>query len=176
MGVYLSWTSAGVHILILDREDYTYEVSPDYDTDGGAEQLTRCVFTRDLIAKLTYYIKANGTGTDYYLLDDGTVTTDGTTANRVRGRWILYEAEDANIGLISAQFARSEYSHSIELMTSQEAPTYYSRCRIRLPSGAVISSRVTSITATSGDDRLKIKAGRAATTLSEIIQEVRSNG
>ena len=176
VGVYLIWTSSGIELRSIDREDYTYEVAPDYDTDGGAEQLTRVVFTRELISKVTYYNKTDGTSRDYYLLDDGTVTTDGTAANRVRGRWILYEAEDANIGLITAQFARSEYSHSIELMTRQQAPAYYSRCRVRLPSGAVISSHVTSIIASSDDDRLKIKAGRAAVTLSEVIQEIRANG
>lgn len=174
VGVYLSWNSAAITLTVLDREDYTYEFSPKYDTDGGAEKLTKAVFTRDLISKLTYYNKATGTSTDYYLLDDGTVTTNGTAANRARGRWILYEADDVNIGLISAQFARSEYSHAIELMTSQQAPTYYARCEIRLPSGEVIQSRVTSISASSGDDRLKIKAGRAATTLSEIISEVQN--
>lgn len=176
VGVYLSWTRSGLTLTILDREDYAYEFSPKYDTDGGAEKLMRAVFTRDLISKLTYYNKATGASTDYYLLDDGTVTTDGSAANRVRGRWILYEAENANIGLITAQFAHSEYSHSIELMTSQQPPTYYSRCKIRLPSGEVLQSRVTSISASSGDDRLKIKAGRAATTLSEIISEVKRNG
>lgn len=174
VGVYLNWTSSGITLTILDREDYTYEFSPKYDTDGGAEKLTKAVFTRELISKLTYYNKANGTSTDYYLLDDGTVTTNGSAANRVRGRWILYEADDANIGLVTAQFSRSEYSHAIELLTSQQAPTYYARCEIRLPSGQVVNSRVTSITASSGDDRLKIKAGRAATTLSEIISEVKN--
>lgn len=174
VGAYLTWSSSGITITVIDREDYTYEFSPKYNTDGGAEKLLKAAFTRDLISKLTYFDKATGTSTDYYLLDDGTVSTDSTAPNRVRGRWILYEAESANIGLITAQFSRSEYSHAIELMTSQQAPTYYARCQIRLPSGEVIASRVTSISASSGDDRLKIKAGRAATTLSEIISEVQN--
>ena len=169
------WTNSGIYLYVLDRGQYTAERDWTYDTDSGKEQLERAVYKRDLISKLTYYNKADGSTTDYYLLTDGTVTTDASAPDRARGRWILYAAEDVNIGLITAQFARSEYSHSIELYTSQGAPLYYANCRIRLPSGTVLQSRVTSVVKKSGDERYLVKLGRAATKLTEIIQEVHQN-
>lgn len=167
-------------------EYYSSEKVQIYDTTITQDILVSATFAEDLISKVTHYDPDTGTSTDYYLLLDGTITTDGTAANRADGRWIVYSAPNANIGLVSAQFARSRYSHAIELIAGaykgddivfvdRRFPNYYCKCKIKLRDGSVIDSRVTGINVRSGENEVsRITAGRALTKLNEIIQEVRN--
>ena len=167
-------------------EARTMEYPLIYDCSTTKDVLLGASFSQDLISKITHYDPDNQTSTDYYLLSDGTVTTDGTDANRVEGRWIFYKAASVNSGLIAAQFARSRYSHSIAFLVRitdtidvisvyRREPYYYGKCTIKLPSGAVIQSRITSVNARSGENKVnRLTAGKSLTTLNEIIQEVRN--
>lgn len=161
----------------------THEYIPFYDATAGKDIVTSASFTQSLISKITHFDPDNQTSTDYYLLDDGTVTTNMSATNRVDGKWIVYSASNVNDGLIAAQFARSRYSHSIELKApiggytymNGDSPYYYARCRIKLPGGQLVESRVTSVRLKSQENgMLNITAGRSLTKLSEIVQEVRN--
>lgn len=167
------WTTDGIALTVIKRTDYTLEPKlVYYDVGSGNDELTRAVYKRDLISRITYHNTDTGAETDYYLLVDGTVTTNAAAANRVRGRWIIYSSSDPDIGLITAQFTRSQLSHSLELLTHQAPPLYYGPCKVRLADNELLESRVTSIGIRSTDDRYIIKVGKAATTLIEIIQEL----
>ena len=167
-------------------ESTTVEWPLIYDCSITRNVLVSSTFAQDLISKITHYDPDNAASTDYYLLDDGTVTTDGSAANRVEGRWILYKAAGVNSGLIAAQFARSRYSHSITflekltdaidtLSVERRDPRYNAKCTVKLPSGTVIHSRITSINRRSSQSGVvRLTAGRTLTTLNEIIQEVRN--
>lgn len=167
-------------------ETRTLEWPLTYDCASTKDVLVGASFSQDLISKITHYDPDAGTSTDYYLLDDGTVTTNASAANRVEGRWILYKASNVEIGLITAQFARSRYSHSISFLVRitdaidvisayRREPYYYAPCVIRLPSGSVINSRITSVNVRSGENKVnRLTAGKSLTTLNEIIQEVRN--
>lgn len=171
---------------VAPSESTTLEFVPIYDTSITRDILISAAFSMDLISKITHYDPDTSVSTDYYLLTDGTVSTDVNAESRAEGRWIVYKAPNVNVGLIAAQFARSRYSHSIEVRTpitdeisaqavARKNPAYYCKCRIKLPSGAVIDSRITSINVRSAENRaVTITAGQAITRLSEIIQEVRN--
>lgn len=158
----------------------TEEKIPIYDTTITKDVLISATFTNDLISKITHYDPVLHTATDYYLLADGTITTNGSDSNRVDGRWIVYTASNVNEGLIAAQFARSRYSHSIDVIVTgaeqhRTHPNYFCMCKIKLRNGEVIESRVTGILETSRQNAVtQITAGLAITKLSEIVREVRN--
>lgn len=167
------------------EESTTLEFSPVYDATGR-DRLLSASFATDLISKITHIDPDAGTTTDYYLLDDGTVTTNAAAPNRLEGRWIIYTAANVNEGLVAAQFARSRYSHSIQIATEladgtdviaqqKLKPAYNAKCTVKLAVGVVVDTRVTSVVYKSSENKVAtVTCGRALTKLNDIIQEVRN--
>ena len=76
-------TKNGITINLYARQPQTHKIflqNPDY-------MLVDESYSSDITAKITAKIAATGDTTDWYLLDDDTITTDATAPNRVSGEW-----------------------------------------------------------------------------------------
>lgn len=140
------------------------------DFNETAHKLVSEKYSNSGVAKITAVV--DGAGTDYYLLEDGSVVTDPAGAPRATGTWetiVVKDAEDVP-DKVSDTFAKNSHSHSIEFYTTKRLG-FYDRLKIRLH-GKVVNSYVSQIIRESSDGRYLIKSGELRTTLTEKSLEV----
>lgn len=135
-----------------------------------AHELTDEKYSDKSVAKITAVVE--GVGTDYYLLADGTVTTDPGSSPRASGTWETIVVKDATkvADTVADKFAKNSHSHSIEFYTSKRLG-FYDKLNIRLH-GKVVTSYVSQILKTHKDDRYQIKSGELQVTMTEKSLEV----
>lgn len=117
------------------------------------------------IAKITNY--TNGVPDSYYLLNDGTVTKDENADNRAYGTWeVMTNAEE------SAVLERFDvtYGHEIKF-TSKERYSLYTPLKLRMPSGRILESFISSVSKHINDDHYSYTAGELKTTLTAKLKK-----
>lgn len=135
--------------------------------DDGTSQLVSRSYSRSSIAKVTAY--RSNIGTDYYLSRSGSVSKTAP-AERAEGAWevlALTEGEDMD-ERVQDVFSQNSNSHKIEWMSSRVFDLY-DTAYIRLD-GGLMSSYISYIGISSGDDRFHYKSGELATTLTERLK------
>ena len=138
--------------------------------DDGTCQLISRSYNRSSIAKVTAY--RGGVGTDYYLSKSGSVTKTEPT-DRAEGAWevlALMEGEDID-ERVQDVFSQNSNSHKIEWKSNREFDLY-DTTHIRLD-GGLMSSYISYIGISSGDNRFHYKSGELATTLTERLKGAR---
>lgn len=135
--------------------------------DDGRSQLLSRSYSRSSIAKVTAF--RNNIGIDYYLSKNGSVSKTEPT-ERAEGAWevlALSEGEDMD-ERVQDVFSQNSNSHKIEWMSSREFDLY-DTTYIRLD-GGLMSSYISYIGISSGDNRFHYKSGELATTLTERLK------
>ena len=138
--------------------------------DDGTCQLISRSYNRSSIAKVTAY--RGGVGTDYYLSKSSSVTKTEPT-DRAEGAWevlALMEGEDMD-GRVQDVFSQNANSHKIEWKSNRKFDLY-DTTHIRLD-GGLMSSYISYIGISSGDNRFHYKSGELATTLTERLKGAR---
>ncbi|MDO4565866.1 MAG: hypothetical protein Q4B42_00895 [Oscillospiraceae bacterium] len=140
------------------------------DFAEAAHELTDEKYSDKSVAKITAVVE--GVGTDYFLMADGTITTNPGSDPRASGTWETLVVKDASKveDTVADQFAKNSHSHSIEFYTSKRLG-FYDKLNIRLH-GAVVTSYVSQIIRTHKDDRYLIKSGELRVTMTEKSLEV----
>lgn len=129
---------------------------------------------------------ANGVATDYYLMDDGTTTTDPNAGTRVLGEWQTFvinqseselQKEDAAEKLaekvsdkVASIFAKNSRSHCIEFLGTRKLG--FGDTLLFKMHGKIFTSSVSQIIKASGDSRYRYKSGELKVTLTEKLTEV----
>ena len=111
------------------------------------------------VAKITNYV--DGCASNYYLLSDGTVTQNSNDSRRVYGAWEVMN--DATEEAILQKFAVS-YGHEIEF-SSEKKLALLTPLQLKMPSGRLVTSFVSSIKRKSGANKYNYTAGELQTTL-----------
>lgn len=136
--------------------------------DDGRCQLISRAYSRASIAKVTAY--QDGVGTDYYLAENGDISTT-VPLRRAEGAWevlVIQEGEDMD-DRVRDVFSQNSNSHRIE-WKSDRLFDLYDNALIRLD-GGVMSSYVSYIGISSADNRHHYKSGELATTLTERLRK-----
>ena len=135
--------------------------------DDGRSQLISRSYSRSSVAKVTAY--QNGVGVDYYLTEDGDITTD-IPIRRADGEWRVVALDDEMDmdEQVSDIFSQNSNSHKIE-WRSTRAFDLYDSTKIRLD-GGLMTSYISYIGISSSDNRFHYKSGELATTLTERLK------
>ena len=144
--------------------------SRQIDFAASSDILISETYQEDAVAKITMMQEDEGrySYTDYYLLTDGTITTDAAAPNRAAGSWIYMRGKDESD--VRDRFARNTYAHQI-VFRSAKTYDWGTGVKMRMPDGRIITSRITAIM-DDGGDMLTYTAGEARVTLTEILQGV----
>ena len=120
------------------------------------------------IGKITAFAEDTGKTTNWYLLQDGTITQAYTASNRVDGRWATLIVDEAiNVEQeVRNRFAENSYSHIIEFATHKQYG-FYDGCVLRTRKGKVLQSYISAVRKKSDDDRIIYKTGELRTTLDQ---------
>lgn len=129
---------------------------------------------------------ANGVATNYYLMEDGTTTTDPSSGTRVVGEWQTFvinqseselEKEDAAEKLaekvsdkVASIFSKNSRSHCIEFLGTRKLG--FGDTLLLKMHGKIFTSSVSQIIKASGDSRYRYKSGELKVTLTEKLTEV----
>jgi len=135
--------------------------------DDGQSQLVSRSYSRSSVAKVTAY--QFGVGVDYYLTEDGDISTD-IPVRRVDGQWqvVALEEEADMTERVSDIFSQNSNSHKIEWRSTRQFDLY-DHTRIRLD-GGLMTSYISYIGISSADNRFHYKSGELATTLTERLK------
>lgn len=115
-GIKLSWKINGDKLHLDIHKD---ESKKNLILDGFSYALTDNVESETKVAKITAIKKATeetaAESIDYYLLSDGTISTNINDPKRVEGSWqiITYTDKDIPLEKASEKFASNEYNHKI---------------------------------------------------------------
>ncbi len=137
--------------------------------DDGVSQLISQAYSRSSIAKVTAY--QNGAAYTYYLSADGTVT-DTVPTHRAEGSWEVLALTENEVleDRVQDIFSTNSNSHKIE-WRSTKAYDLYDTVVLRLGS-QLMTSYVSYIGISSGDNRYYYKSGELKTTLTERLKGV----
>lgn len=135
--------------------------------DDGRSQLISRSYSRSSVAKVTAY--QFGVGVDYYLTEDGDITT-AVPIRRAEGEWrvVALEEEADMAERVSDIFSQNSNSHKIEWRSTRSFDLY-DNTRIRLD-GGLMTSYISYIGISSSDNRFHYKSGELATTLTERLK------
>lgn len=161
--VLFSVSQNKLNILIQPRQRPSHNVL----FEDGTSQLISRSYNRSSIAKVTAY--QLGVGHTYYLSADGDVTQEEPVF-RAEGKWevlALEETEDLE-EKVQDIFSQNSNSHKIE-WRSTKVYELYDTVVLRLD-GGLMSSYVSYIGYSSGDNRYYYKSGELATTLTERLK------
>lgn len=152
-----------LNILIQPRQRPSHNVL----FEDGTSQLISRSYNRSSIAKVTAY--QLGVGHTYYLSADGDVCEEEPVF-RAEGKWeVLALDETENLEeKVQDIFSQNSNSHKIE-WRSTKAYELYDTVVLRLD-GGLMSSYVSYIGYSSGDNRFYYKSGELATTLTERLK------
>lgn len=84
-------------------------------------EITEETFSNTSIGKVTAYTQG-GSATDYYLLEDGTITTTYQAYNRVPGEWVYLEIQEGEDELtqVKNKFKENSYSHKVTFVVPKD--------------------------------------------------------
>lgn len=113
--------------------------------------------------------------TDYFLLDNGEVSTDINASNRIDGDWnyITYSKNDVPLEKVKDEFEKNKYSHKITFLSSAKYAVYdfYDYLKISL-NGKIYDSYIAKKTINS-NGTYEYQAGDLAVTLTDKLQDRR---
>lgn len=125
-------------------------------------------YTDEQAAKITVLAEDTGEVSDWYLLEDGTVTKEYTTERRIDGTREKLKVENANDAEaeVKNRFKENSKSHIVEFMTTREYGIY-DDVLLRTQSGRVLTSSITAIRKMSGTDMVTYKTGELRLMIDE---------
>lgn len=129
-------------------------------------------YSMNSVAKITVLCEEDNSTSDWYLMDDGQITSSPPESGRATGRWdtiFVTNTEDI-LNTVTDTFARNSHSHSIEFMTDVQIP-FFSNVQLRI-GNRVLSSYISSVRKQSGNDMWIYKSGELRTTLTEKLKEM----
>lgn len=166
--VFVAFSITG-NSLVIEIE---HRLTENYNIDFSetAHELVNENFSESSVAKITAVV--GRAETDYYLLADGTITTAPDLAKRASGLWkvITCRVAESVVESVSDEFAKNSHSHSVEFFSDKQIP-FYSKVTLRLRE-RVLSSYISQVIISSGDNRRFYKSGELATSFTEKQQEV----
>ena len=148
-------------------------VNRNVPTNDGHTQLESETYSNKTIAKLTVY--QNSVGSTFYLDKNGNIT-DTVPEERAEGTWevIGNDSEDEPIVVARRKFAKNIDSKKVELYSDRKF-NIYDVLTVRIGT-RLITTTVSCIYVQSDDSRYYYRCGNLATTLTEIVKGVKSNG
>lgn len=157
-------TKNGITINLYARQPQTHKIflqNPDYILVDES-------YSSDITAKITAKIAATGDTTDWYLLDDDTITTDATAPNRVSGEWRSVIIDDAaqEQTTVKNEFSKNDQSFTIEFST-ERAFHFYDNVFIRTKNGRVVPGYITAVRRQQGTRGKIFKTGKMLLTIDE---------
>lgn len=128
------------------------------------------VVSAEQVGKITSVIEETNQRQDWYLLEDGSITKNYTTENRVDGKWEILFVKDADTveSEVKKRFEENKYSHLIEFASHKDYG-FYDFVTIRTLKGTVFRSYISAIQAKSSDRMITYKTGEMRTTIDEKI-------
>jgi len=165
-------TNSGV---ALYSYDWSSVAATPIDFGLTRHQLTSETYSSKVVAKITNHTSTTvgdvttWAETSYYLLADGSYTTDSTAATRISGEWkhVFNKSTDD----IAGEFAKNEFQHSIKFYSTERIEARRP-VRLRMPDGRIIRSTITGVKISTEDDRVEYTAGTLATTLTDIVRRL----
>lgn len=157
-------TKNGITINLYARQPQAHKIflqNPDYILVDES-------YSSDITAKITAKIAATGDTTDWYLLDDDTITTDATAPNRVSGEWRSVIIDDAaqEQTTVKNEFSKNDQSFTIEFST-ERAFHFYDNVFIRTKNGRVVPGYITAVRRQQGTRGKIFKTGKMLLTIDE---------
>ena len=157
-------TKNGITINLYARQPQTHKIflqNPDYILVDES-------YSSDITAKITAKIAATGDTTDWYLLDDDTITTDATAPNRVSGEWRSVIIDDAaqEQTTVKNEFSKNDQSFTIEFSTERPF-NFYDNVFIRTKNGRVVPGYITAVRRQQGTRGKIFKTGKMLLTIDE---------
>lgn len=157
-------TKNGITINLYARQPQTHKIflqNPDYILVDES-------YSSDITAKITAKIAATGDTTDWYLLDDDTITTDATAPNRLSGEWRSVIIDDAaqEQTTVKNEFSKNDQSFTIEFST-ERAFHFYDNVFIRTKNGRVVPGYITAVRRQQGTRGKIFKTGKMLLTIDE---------
>lgn len=140
--------------------------------NDGHTQLSTAAYSRSGLAKLTVIMQhedGSTDRTDYYLAEDGSVSTS-MPARRAEGQWdiITVAANQDPLQKAEEAFAKNKASHKVEFYSDRDY-SVYDPCVISLY-GELLSSHISYKGKASGDSRWLYKSGELAVTATEKLK------
>lgn len=129
-------------------------------------------YSKSGLNKITVYCEETGAYSDWYLLDDGTVTRDYKTSGRYDGGWecmtvkAAAEAEQA----VYDRFLSRAYSHLIEFSSPRELE-FYQRVDLRL-NDRVLKTYISGIEISSDSECPVYKTGEMRVRFTDRLKEL----
>lgn len=148
-------------------------VSHNVPTNDGHTQLYSETYSKGTIAKVTIY--QGSVGNTYYLDTEGNISTTEPESRAV-GDWLVAGdiSEDDPLTVAKRKFSKNTDQKKIELY-SDRAFDIHDTLNVRIGS-RLISTKVSCIYIQSTDSRYYYRCGNLATTLTEIVKGVKTNG
>ena len=153
-----------LNIKIAQRTPALHQI----DFTETAHQLLEENYSDDSIAKITAV--ANGIATDYYRMADGSITTTPGQNLRATGKWgvIAIKNADDEESAVLDEFSKSSYSHSIVFKSTKQYH-FFDRVVLRRK-GQLLSSYISNITVSSGDERILYKSGELRCSMTDKLR------
>ena len=110
--------------------------------------------------------------TNYYLLEDGSVSTNASAANRVIGDWeyITYSKDDKPLEKAKDTFEKNKYEHKIIFTSPKAYAVYDYGDKLKMLLNGKIYNTYISKKTISSDGTIEYQVGDLAITLTDILK------
>lgn len=131
-------------------------------------------FSKTSIAKITAYHTDPVSSTDYYMLEDGTITTTFQASGRAEGDWELLQidGDQDELTQVTNKFKENSYSHKISFLVPKEDAQwdFYDPVMVEVKKQYYNSYIAKKIIL--DDDTIEYQCGELRTTLSDKINQL----
>lgn len=170
-GIFTEFDAVGskLRVSLLRRDRPMHKI----DLKLSAFEVLEESFAQSQIGRVSAYAQDTGEVSDWYRLEDGSITQKYTMAGRMQGSWeklVVSNAEKVEEEVL-AKFRESSYSHLIEFATEKQ----YGFCdevQIRTEKGRVLRSYISSISKKSTDPRTFYKTGELRLMIDEKLVQL----
>lgn len=173
-GIKLSWIIKGDKLHLDIHKD---ESKKNLILDRFSYALTDNVESETKVAKITAIKKATeetaAESIDYYLLSDGTISTNINDPKRVEGSWqiITYTGKDIPLEKASEKFASNEYNHKIAFTSTKEDARYKPFDKVAIQLNRKLYDSYISKMVTKSNGTINYECGELALTLTDKLNK-----
>lgn len=132
-GVGVTYTVSGANLLATINQKTT---NKNLFLDTSVYKITEETFAESVVAKITAINTDTNASQNYYLLSNGSFTTDMTDPDRVKGQWVILTYDDNTIPEESVmnKFKENIYSHKVTFISDEKNAIYdyYDYVKVRL--------------------------------------------
>lgn len=173
--LYFSISASQLNIIISKNTDSTKEI----DLTQSPIIEYQSVFSIDVITKVTVYSKESLSETDYFLLNDGTISTNMSDSNRLIGKSVaVVVTTNAEIEQKAIDtFVTNSYSHNVSFSLTSDNRLYSKvefsinrPLRVKTLENGVFLTFISKIKTSMKSKIIQVECGNAKTSLTDILK------